>query len=128
MLNCCEDDLIGRNLRDLDLPDSSLLRCLEGKTYRNVKRSLTRGSQRHRFLATGRVIRDSRERIVGAVEVLQDIREIRELASAVAQAPQVTFDDMVGQSSALRQAIAFAEKIAATDGIVSILGESGTGK
>ena len=128
MLNCSEDDLIGRNLRDLDLPDTSLLNCLEGNTYRNVKRSLTRGTQRHRFLATGRVIRDSRERVVGAVEVLQDMREIRALASAVAQEPQVTFGDMVGQSPALRQAIANAEKIAVTNGIVSILGESGTGK
>ncbi len=128
MLGCGEDDLIGRKLSDLDLPDTSLHACLEGNTYRNVKRSLTRGTQRHQYLATGRVIHDSKERIVGAVEVLQDIRAIRESASAVAREPQVTFDDMVGQSQALRQAIAFAEKIATTDGIVSILGESGTGK
>lgn len=128
MLNCSEDGLIGCDLRDLDLPDTNLLSCLEGKTYRNIKRIQTRGNQRHQYLTTGRVIRDSRERIVGAVEVLQDMREIRELASAVAQEPQVTFSDMVGQSQALRQAIASAEKIAVTNGIVSILGESGTGK
>ncbi len=128
ILDAREEDLIGRKLCDLDLPDTSLLTCLAGKTYRNIKRSLTRGNQRHQYLTTGRVIRDSSERIVGAVEVLQDMREIRELASAVAREPQVTFGDMVGQSPALRQAIAFAEKIAATDGIVSIRGESGTGK
>lgn len=128
ILNCGEVALIGRNLRDLELPDTSLLSCLEGKTFCNVKRSLTRGKQRHQFLSTGRVIRDARERIVGAVEVLQDMRVIRELTSAVALEPQVTFSDMVGQSQALRQAIAFAEKIAPTDGIVTILGESGTGK
>ncbi|NOY14209.1 MAG: PAS domain-containing protein, partial [Deltaproteobacteria bacterium] len=128
ILDCREAELIGRNLRDLDLPDTSLLTCLDGRTYRNIKRSLSRGNRRHQYLTTGRVIRDSRERIVGAVEVLQDMREIRELASAVAREPQVTFGDMVGQSPALRQAIAFAEKIAATDGIVSIRGESGTGK
>ncbi len=128
MLNCREEELIGRKLCDLKLPDTSLLTCLQGNTYRNIKRSLTRGSQRHQYLTTGRVIHDSHRRIVGAVEVLQDMKEIRELASAVAREPQVTFDDMVGQGPALRRAIAFAEKIAATDGIVSILGESGTGK
>jgi transcriptional regulator of aroF, aroG, tyrA and aromatic amino acid transport len=128
MLNCREEELIGRNLCDLNLPDSSLLTCLDGSHYRNLKRSLTRGNQRHQYLTSGRVIRDSHQRIVGAVEVLQDMKEIRELASAVAREPQVTFGDMIGQSQALRRAIAFAEKIAVTDGIVSILGESGTGK
>ncbi len=128
ILDCQNKNLIGRNLRDLNLPDTSLLTCLEGKTYRNIKRNLTRGDQRRQYLTSGRIIRDSHERIVGAVEVLQDMREIRELASAVAREPQVTFGDMVGQSPALRQAISFAEKIAPTDGIVSIRGESGTGK
>lgn len=128
MLGLDDEDLIGRNLRDLDLPDTSLLACLEGRTYRNVKRSLTDGDRRHQYLASGRVIRDSQDRIVGAVEVLQDMKGVREMASAVAGEPQVTFSDMVGQSPALRQAIAFAEKIAPTDGVVSIRGESGTGK
>jgi transcriptional regulator of aroF, aroG, tyrA and aromatic amino acid transport len=128
MLDCRDEDLLGRKLLDLELPDTSLLACLEGKTYSHVKRSLTRGARRQQFLASGRVIRDSRERIVGAVEVLRDMKGVREMASAVASEPQVTFSDIVGQSPAFRQMIALAEKIAPTDGVVSIRGESGTGK
>jgi len=128
MLGLDERQLAGRNLRDLELPDTSLLSCLEGRSYQNVKRSLVRGRRRFQYLASAELIRDSKQRIVGAVEVLRDLRDLREAASAVAGEPQVTFDDMVGQSPALRRAIDFAEKIAATDGIVSIRGESGTGK
>jgi transcriptional regulator of aroF, aroG, tyrA and aromatic amino acid transport len=40
----------------------------------------------------------------------------------------VSFNDIVGSSPALRQALAMAEKIAATDAIITIRGESGTGK
>ncbi|PNU19280.1 Fis family transcriptional regulator [Geothermobacter hydrogeniphilus] len=128
MLGLTDRELVGRNLRDLDFPDTSLLSCLDGRTYHNVKRSISHGNRRARFLASSQVIRDSKGRIVGAVEVLRDIKGLHEVASAVAGEPQVTFDDMVGQSPALRQAIAFAEKVAPTDGIVSIRGESGTGK
>jgi len=128
MLGLDERELTGHNLRDLELPDSSLLACLDGQVYHNLKRSLSRGTKRFQYLASGEVIRDSKERIVGAVEVLRDLRGLREAANAAASAPQVTFADMVGQSPPLRGAIAFAEKIAPTDGVVSIRGESGTGK
>ncbi len=120
--------LVGRHLQELGLPDTRLLDCLEGRTYRNLKRSLQREGRRRQVLASGEVIRDSKGRIVGAVEVLRDVRGLREAAHSVAGEPQVTFSDMVGQSLQLRQAIAIAEKIAPTDGIVCIRGESGTGK
>ncbi len=123
-----EADIIGRRLRELDLPDQNLLNCLQGKTYTNSKRNLIRGKERYQYLASGKIIRDSKERIVGALEVMQDMKGIRELASAVAETPQLHFSDMIGRSSAIRNAITFAEKIAASDGIVSVRGESGTGK
>lgn len=128
MLNIPELEIIGKNQRELNLADNSLQNCLQGKTYTNSKRNLIRGKERYQYLASGKVIRDSKERIVGALEVMQDMKGIRELASVVAETPQLHFSDMIGRSPAIRDAIAFAEKIAATDGIVSIRGESGTGK
>lgn len=128
LFNIQQTDSVGRDLRDLNLPDHSLLSCLEGKTYTNSKRNLIRGNERYQYLASGIIIRDSRERIVGALEVMQDMKGIRELANAVAGSEQLHFSDMIGNSPPIRAAIAFAEKIATTDGIVSIRGESGTGK
>ena len=128
MLDCHEGDIIGKNLRELKLPDSRILDCLQGKPYVNAKRNLIRGQERYQYLASGKIIHDARQRIVGAVEVMQDMKVIRELANAVVETPQSTFSDMIGHSPTIQNAIAFAEKIAATDGIVSIRGESGTGK
>lgn len=128
ILDLQDKDVIGKNPRQLGLADSSILNCLGGQPYANVRRNVIRGGERFQFLATGVDIRDARGNIVGAVEVMRDMQGIRELASAVAQPAQVTFGDMIGQSAAIREAIFFAQKIALTEGIVSIRGESGTGK
>ena len=128
ILNCHARDVIGKNLSDLNFPDTSILGCLEGQTYANVRRNVISDKERYQFLATGKEIRDSRGSIVGAIEVMRDMKGIREQASVVAQPPQVTFSDMIGRSAAIRETIVFAQKISLTDGIVSIRGESGTGK
>ncbi|MCF6180245.1 MAG: PAS domain S-box protein, partial [Geopsychrobacter sp.] len=41
MLGYQQENLTGRDLTELNLADTSLLDCLNGKSYRNVKRSLT---------------------------------------------------------------------------------------
>lgn len=128
ILNCDPREVTGANIRELNLTDTGILECLSGKTYLNVNRDLITERGRFQFLATGRLIRDSRERIVGAVEIMKDMREIKELANVVSQTLPVTFRDMIGVSPALRQVISFALKIARTDAIVAIRGESGTGK
>lgn len=128
MLGCDSDDLTGRPLSELKLPDTRLLEVLEGNSYSNLKRHVLGPKGRYQLLATGKPITSSQGRIVGAVEILQDMQGIRELASAVAQPELSTFTDLIGQSAAIRDAIGFAQKIAGTEGIVCIRGESGTGK
>ncbi len=128
MLDCDPQQAIGRELRQLELADPSLLEGLAGKTFHNQKRNLISKRGRFQFLASSRTIQDSRGRIVGAVEIMKDLQEIRELANAVSQSAQITFSDMIGQSPAIQAAIAFAQKIARADATVSIRGESGTGK
>ena len=54
-------------------------------------------------------------------------REVRRLRGEVAQARGVP-DKPVGQSSAMREIMALAERVAPSDASVLILGESGTGK
>ena len=128
MLNCAAAQVVDRNLRELNLPDTGILAALDGRTCLNRKRNLITQKGRFQFLATSKLIRDSRDRVVGAVEIMRDLQEVRELASAVSEAPQITFSDMIGRSPAIQAAIAFAQKIAPGDALVSIRGESGTGK
>jgi transcriptional regulator with PAS, ATPase and Fis domain len=56
------------------------------------------------------------------------VKEIEDLAQAVSKHSQFSFSDIIGKSQGIKEAIAFAQKIADTDSIVSIRGESGTGK
>jgi TyrR family helix-turn-helix protein len=128
MLDSPAGGLIGRDLKELNLAGTAILDCLTGPGYRQVNRDLITERGRFQFLATGKPIRDSRDRIVGAVEILKELREIKEMANAVSQPLQVTFREIVGTSPALRDVISIAKKLARTDPVVSLRGESGTGK
>jgi transcriptional regulator of aroF, aroG, tyrA and aromatic amino acid transport len=50
------------------------------------------------------------------------------LARSISQPREITFNDIIGENQAIKQAIAFAYKIAPTDSIVALRGPSGTGK
>ena len=126
--NSQDQAILGKNLKTLQLPDYSLLECLTGERYSNVKKNLITATGRYEYLATGRPIRDSAGRIIGAVEIAKGVREIKALARSITDPGRINFSDIVGQNPALVEAIAFAQKIAGTDAIISLHGASGTGK
>jgi len=122
------EEVLGKPVQSLGLPETPILDCLNGKQFSNLKQDLITGEGRFQYLATGRPIRDSEERIIGAVEIAKDLREIRKLARALSEPEPVTFSDIVGNTPAIREAVGFARKIAGTGAVVTISGESGTGK
>jgi PAS domain S-box-containing protein/TyrR family helix-turn-helix protein len=128
VLNYKADEVIGKHITELQLPDYDILECLEGKEFSNIKKDIVNEKGRFQYFATGRPITDLANRIVGAVEIGKDMQEIKMLAQSMSQSSPVTFSDFIGKSPAIRDAILFAQKIAKTDSIVSIRGESGTGK
>ncbi|MBT8763943.1 sigma 54-interacting transcriptional regulator [Desulfohalobiaceae bacterium Ax17] len=128
VLNCQGNQLVGRSIETLNLPDYSILRCLEGKTYTNVKKNLITKTGRYQYFATGRPIWDSSGRIIGAVEIAKDMQEIKSLAKSISEPTRISFSDIIGQHPTITAAISFAQKIASTDSIVLIRGASGTGK
>jgi transcriptional regulator of aroF, aroG, tyrA and aromatic amino acid transport len=121
-------ELVGRAVNELPLVDRSILECLAGRQYNNVRKSVADGKKRRQYFATGRPLRDAAGGVTGAVEIAKDAQEIRNLAKTMVEPEQVGFADIVGVSPSLRQVLAMAEKIAATDTVVTIRGESGTGK
>lgn len=123
-----EADIIGSHVTSFDLPDTAILDCLEGREFSNVKRNLMSGQARYQFFASGRPIRDSRGRIIGAVVLTKDMEEIKMLASTISEPGQVTFSDIIGTDPAILNAIGYAQQVARTDSTVSIRGDSGTGK
>ncbi|NNG00710.1 MAG: sigma 54-interacting transcriptional regulator [Desulfobacteraceae bacterium] len=127
-LNCQDTDVVGKDITTLPLKDNDLLVCLTDKSLRRVKKNVITDKGRFRFFSSCKPIKDSSDRVVGAVEIMKDVKEIKALAHAVSEPAQITFTDIIGKSPAINAAISLAQKIADTDAIVSIRGESGTGK
>lgn len=121
-------EVLGSDVRSLNLPDHTILNCLEGEAFNNVKKDLITKKGRFQYFATGSPIRDSQGNIIGAVEIAKDVQEIKKLAQSFAESGEIVFSDIVGCDPSITSAILFAQKIAATDSIISILGDSGTGK
>jgi PAS domain S-box-containing protein len=127
-LNRRAHEVVGNNVMSLNLPDQTILDCLTGKTFNNVKKDLITEKGRFQYFATGRPIRDSEGHVIGAVEIAKDVLEIKKLAQSFAEPGEIVFSDIVGRHPSITSAILFARKIAETDSIISIRGDSGTGK
>jgi PAS domain S-box-containing protein len=72
------------------------------------------------------LLRDRESRVIGAVAILRDQREVRELREQFREAHGL--DQLVGRSAAMRAVYRLLERVAPTDSTVLITGESGTGK
>jgi transcriptional regulator of aroF, aroG, tyrA and aromatic amino acid transport len=127
-LNRQAQDVLGNNVMSLNLPDHTILDCLKGKTFNNIKKDLITAKGRFQYFATGKPIKDSEGHVIGAVEIAKDVQEIKKLAQSFAEPGQIVFSDIIGRNPSITSAILFAQKIAETDSIISIRGDSGTGK
>jgi PAS domain S-box-containing protein len=125
---CKADEIIGKSIKTIDLPQYAILKCLNGSNLKNVKQTLIRPYRRYQYISTCRPIRDSSGMVVGAVEISKDMQEVKRMVQTVSDPSQISFSDIIGNNPAVREAIAFAQKIAATDAPVAIRGGSGTGK
>ena len=73
--------------------------------------------------------------IMGAVETLEDVTKIREYENIIrvklaekGYVAHFTFNDIIGDSPAVKETVRLARKFADVDSIILIEGESGTGK
>lgn len=127
-LGCDPSEVVGQDVTCLKLPDNSILECLGGKDFRNIKQNLITETGRYQYFSSCRPILDPFGRIVGAVEIAKDMQAIKNLAKTISEPSQLSFSDIIGNHPSIQAAISFAQKIATTDAIVCIRGASGTGK
>jgi transcriptional regulator with PAS, ATPase and Fis domain len=72
---------------------------------------------------------DNHGRVLGTVVILQPMQQYRQLIERVSGArANITFKDIIGQSSEFKYALKCAETAASPDSNVLLLGESGVGK
>ena len=126
--NVSPRNILGQKIEKLNLKDYPVLRCLTGVKVENYRQELLTREGRYQYVSTCRPIRDAANRVIGAVEIAKDLKEIKKLAQCLTESKCINFSDIIGHHQAITTAIDFAQKIAVTDTLVTILGESGTGK
>ena len=127
ILHLSRESIVGRSLTECLSEDMPLLETLRsGISYNN--REIVIEKTKSHYLASGRPIFDHTGRIIGAVSVLKDISEIRELVQSVTGQMPAAFDRIRHESTVMKRAIAMARTIARGDSTVLLRGETGTGK
>ncbi|WP_035106682.1 sigma-54-dependent Fis family transcriptional regulator [Desulfovirgula thermocuniculi] len=129
MFNIPREEILHRPLEE-HLSGLPLLKALDnpgGFTSRECFVQ-ARGRRLH-LLVTARPILGSEGKPVGVVASFRDFKETEKLAYQFMSAQKIiTFDDIIGESRAIKELKARAAKIAASHSTVLITGESGTGK
>lgn len=122
------ENLIGQHIREVGSKDSILHDCLIKRIPVSRRKSAITGTGRVEFYGSAKPIHDTRGNFVGAVLLMKDLKEVKELVDAISTPLEITFDDFLGKSPSVQNLINFGIRIAGTSTTVSITGESGTGK
>jgi len=150
LFRCTEEDLLGENLRDFLPPESSVrfntylqeLSAPTGgvrqlwippsfialhwdKTPFPVEATLSRFENRGQTYHT-LILRNVDDRLAAEARI-QALTEQAQYLQAELRALH-NFDDIIGESAALRQVLREVEQVAGTDATVLVQGETGTGK
>ncbi len=143
LVNCREEDLLGKNLAEAR-PGTNLQQVIETGQTRTDLLSKTISNA----IVDMSIPLYYKNRLVGGISFLKDNNRIfqlhKNLEAAIAlnenlslelksfknnvYAAKYTFQDIVGKSNKFLKAVAFAKKIASYDADVLLIGESGTGK
>lgn len=101
----------------------------KGKTYTDVEIRVDTPQNYFHCLVTGKPIKDEKGEVTGAVVFFNPINKIKRLINRFNGAEATFhFEDIIGESPALMEAIKVAVQASANTSNVLIVGESGTGK
>lgn len=101
----------------------------QGESYFDTEVTVTAGARIERFLSTGKPIKDELGEITGGVIFLKPINRIKKLVNRFSGAHATFhFEDILGNSPHIREAVRIASRAAESDSSVLLSGESGTGK
>ncbi len=122
-------DLNGKAIENL-VENTLVIRdtLVSGKGFKDVELTIRNGTTLS-CLASGEVLRDEQGRITGASIFIDTIKNVHSLVNRLSGA-QATFEfeDIVGDSEELMEAIRIGTRAAVSDSNVLLQGDSGTGK
>lgn len=122
---------VGKKLEDLMSPGNELFfsRISGNKRLTGEPLLIRRGSTTVKLAVSCTPLTGKNGRILGTVIILQPMKHYKRLIERVSGAhANITFDNIVGQSSEFKYALECAKMAAKSDSNVLLLGESGVGK
>lgn len=123
-----DKEMTGRNIKEFGAVNPLLYRGLQGEVFTNERRSIENKNGKLEYLSTILPINDADGEITGVVEIMKNPQEIMHLAKSLPASEAMGFTSCISISPLIDNAVTFAKKIAKTEAIVNIQGESGTGK
>jgi len=129
MFGIKREHVVGKIVQDV-FGDSMLIDALKaGKGFKAREYLVNFQGKKLHFWITAKPIKSDQKDSVGIVATFRDFREAQKLAYQIVTTQEtMDFNDIIGQSTAIREVINKATKIATSNSTVLIVGESGTGK
>lgn len=128
-------EVINKNLLDVfkfkDNQSSTLVKALQdGKETSNVKQTYFNNKGREITTINNTIPIYQNENLQGAVEIANDVTKLERLikGNTNKSGTRYTFDNIIGNSPALKEVIEAAKRASRTASYVLIVGETGTGK
>lgn len=95
---------------------------------RNIELVYRRSNKKETALADILQIRNSSDRREGYMIILKDMSKVRKLLHTLSGPRMNTFDDIIGSSRSIKNAVNMARQAASSNSNILLMGESGTGK
>lgn len=121
------DTLLGRHVSEVFPANMPLIDAVKCGIVYNNKEIILEQPKCH-YLTSCRPIVNQGGRIMGAVAILKDISDVRELVHTVTGQLPFTFEEISYRSKAMQQVITLAKAYARGESTVLVRGETGTGK
>ncbi|MEA4891471.1 MAG: sigma 54-interacting transcriptional regulator [Peptococcaceae bacterium] len=109
------------------LPITVDLQGLRGEKY-NLDFIYKREQKKETYLAEIIPMDSGQKRIIGYLFIIKDMKKVRSLYNALSRPAMYTFEDIIGSSRGIKNAINLGLQAARSNSSILLYGESGTGK
>ncbi|MFT9486570.1 MAG: sigma 54-interacting transcriptional regulator [Tepidibacillus sp.] len=130
ILHYSKEKAIGMKIEDLLEAKIPILETLKnGRSYKHKEIKIKKDRRVFHYLTSGVPVINEKNQIMGAVATLKDYKQVEEMILQIDRKKTLTtFDDIIFQSSNMRQIVDTAKMVAKSDSSILLRGESGTGK
>lgn len=129
MLNTSKEEMIGQKLSDLSSNSILVKVVASNNSYLDVDYFLEHKNKRVHLINSAYPVYDEENKLIGAVDIHKKIKRSIKLATDLGgYIANYKFDDFIGESKTLSDAIDISKKFAGSNKNVLIIGDSGTGK